>query len=322
MHAIRVHQHGGPQELSWEEIPTPEPGRGQVLVKLEAVGVNYVDIYQRSGLYKLDLPFTPGSEGAGMVSAVGPGVTEFKVGDRVGYAAVPGAYAEYAMVPAARLIALPAGVSAAQGAAVLLQGMTAHFLTHTTYPLRSGDTCLVHAGAGGVGLLLCQIARLRGARVLATVSNEQKAKLAREAGAEEAILYTKHDFQEEVRQLTGGRGVQVVYDSVGRATFERSLNSLAPRGLLVLFGQSSGPVPPFDAQILAQKGSLFLTRPVLQHYITSREDLLARAGDLFRWIGDGSLKVRIDSELPLQEAGEAHRRLAGRETTGKVLLVP
>ena len=322
MKAIRMKTVGGPEVLTLEDVPEPKPGPGQAVVKLEAAGLNYIDIYYRTGLYKAELPLTLGLEGGGVVTEVGPNVTEVKVGDRVAYTGVPGAYAELAAVPAARLVKLPDGLDGKSGAAAMLQGMTAHYLSHTTYPLKSGDWCLVHAAAGGVGLLLCQMAKMRGARVIGTVSTEAKAKLAREAGADEVILYTKQDFEAEVKRITGGAGVQVVYDSVGKTTFDKSLGCLALRGTLALFGQSSGPVAPFDAAILNQKGSLFLTRPSLFHYVATREELLQRSGDVLGWIKAGKLKLRIDLTLPLAQAAEAHRQLEGRQTTGKVLLIP
>ena len=321
MYAVRIHQHGGPEVLRYEEVPTPAPGEGQALVRLVACGVNFIDIYQRKGLYRVELPVVLGQEGAGVVEAVGPGVTEVKPGDRVAYSNVLGAYAEYAVVPAARLVPIPDGVTYQQAAAVMVQGMTAHYLVHSTYPLKPQDTCLVHAAAGGVGLLLVQMAKRRGATVIGTVSTEEKAKLAREAGADHVILYTQQDFEQEVMRVTEGRKVQVVYDSVGRDTFERSLNCLALRGMMVLYGQSSGPVPPFDPQVLAQKGSLFLTRPVLWNYTATRDELLWRARDVLGAVASGDLKVRIDRALPLSQAQEAHRALEGRETTGKVLLL-
>lgn len=322
MRAIRVHEHGGPEAMRLEELPTPKPGAGQALVKLEAIGVNFIDVYQRSGLYKGALPIPLGLEGSGVVEAVGPEVSEVKVGDRVAYTGVPGAYAEYALVPSARLVTLPAGLTARDGAAAMLQGMTAHYLVHATYPLKAGETCLIHAAAGGVGLLLCQMARQIGARVIGTVSTEAKARLAKEAGADEVILYTREDFEAEVKRLTDGRGVQVVYDSVGKTTFEKGLNCLAPRGYMVFFGQSSGPAPAIDPNILNAKGSLFLTRPSLFHYIATREELLRRAGEVLGWIAAGKLKLRVEKTFPLAEAAEAHRQLEGRKTTGKVLLIP
>ena len=322
MKAIRVHSPGGPEALRYEDVPQPAPGAGQVLVKVEAAGVNFVDVYQRTGLYKVALPFTLGQEAAGVVTAVGSGVSEVKVGDRVAYCHVMGAYAEYAVVPADRIVRLPEGVSTQQGAAAMLQGMTAYYLASATYPLKPGDVCLVHAAAGGVGLLLCQIAQLRGARVIGTVSTRAKATLAREAGAEDVILYTEQDFEVEVKRLTQGAGLQVVYDSVGKTTFDKGLNCLARRGLMVLYGQSSGPVGSFDPLLLSQKGSLFLTRPTLGDYIATRAELLERAGEVLGWIKSGKLKLRIDHEFPLAQAAEAHRALEGRKTTGKVLLIP
>jgi NADPH2:quinone reductase len=321
MKAIRVHAPGGPDALRYEEIERPAPGPGHVLVKIEAAGVNFIDIYQRSGHYKIPLPVTLGQEAAGTVSAAGPGVAEPKVGDRVAYAHLLGAYAEYAVVPADRVVVLPDGVSTKQGAAVMLQGMTAHYLATSTYVLKPGDTCLVHAAAGGVGLLLCQIAKLRGARVLGTVSTREKAALARGAGADDVILYTEQDFETELKRLTNGAGLQVIYDSVGKTTFEQGLGCLALRGMMVLYGQSSGAVGPFDPQVLNQKGSLFLTRPTLAHYIATRAELLGRAGEVLGWIKSGKLTVRIERELPLAQAAEAHKLLAGRRTTGKVLLI-
>ncbi len=323
MKAVRVHEAGGPEVLQLEEVPTPAPQRGEVLIRVEAAGVNFIDIYQRSGAYALPMPFVPGQEAAGTIAAVGAGVTGLKVGDRVGcYHGGLHAYAEYAIAPAEQVVSLPTGVSTAQGAAVLLQGMTAHYLTCTTYPLRPGDTCLIHAAAGGVGLLLCQVAKRRGARVIGTVSTAQKEALARGAGADEVIRYTEADFVGEVKRLTGGKGVQVVYDSVGKTTFTAGLGCLMRRGMMVLFGQSSGAVEPLDPQVLNQRGSLFLTRPTLGHYVATRTELEQRAGDLFQWLQDGTLSVRIDSELPLARVAEAHRALAGRRTTGKVLLLP
>jgi NADPH2:quinone reductase len=322
MHAIRVPQYGGPEAMRLEELPTPRPGDGQALVRLEAAGVNFIDVYQRTGLYKNPLPVPLGLEGAGVVEAVGPGVTTVRVGDRVAWTGVPGSYATHAVVPADRLVTLPAGLDGRAGAAAMLQGMTAHYLAHTTYPLKRGDACLVHAAAGGVGLLLCQMARRAGARVIGTVSTEEKAALAREAGADEVILYARQDFEAEVKRLTGGRGLQVVYDSVGRDTFDKGLNCLAPRGYMVLFGQSSGPVGPLDPQILNAKGSLFLTRPSLFHYTASREELVERAGEVLGWVQKGELRLRIGATFPLAEAARAHRDLEGRRTTGKVLLLP
>lgn len=321
MQAVRIHEHGGPEVLRSEQVPTPTPGQGQALVRLVACGVNFIDVYQRKGLYKIELPATLGQEGAGVVEAVGPDVTEVKPGDRVAYSNVLGSYAEYALVPAQRLVPIPDGVTYQQAAAAMLQGMTAQYLVTSTYPLKPGDVCLVHAAAGGVGLLLVQMAKRRGAVVIATVSTEEKAKLAREAGADHVILYTQQDFEQEVLRITEGRKLQVAYDSVGKDTFEKSLNCLALRGMLVLYGQSSGPVPPFDPQLLAQKGSLFLTRPVLWNYTATREELLWRAGEVLGWVRTGELKLRIDRAVPLSQAAEAHRALEGRQTTGKVLLL-
>ena len=322
MKAIRVHAPGGPDALRYEAMPEPAPGPGQALVKIEAAGVNFIDVYQRTGLYKVAMPFTLGQEAAGTVAAVGAGVSEPRVGARVAYSSVMGAYADYAAVPADRLVALPDGVSTRQAAAAMLQGMTAHYLATTTYPLKPGHACLVHAAAGGVGLLLCQVARRQGARVIGTVSTPEKAALARDAGAHEVILYTEQDFEVEVKRITGGAGVEVVYDSVGKTTFDKGLNCLKPRGYMVLYGQSSGPVGAFDPQVLSQRGSLFLTRPTLGHYIATRAELAARAGEVLGWIARGELKVRIERELPLAQAAEAHRLLEGRKTTGKVLLIP
>lgn len=322
MKAIRVHQNGGPEALSYEDVPLPEPGPGEVRVKIEAAGLNFIDVYKRKGLYKGSLPMTPGEEAAGVVDSVGSDVTDIQVGQRMAYAQSMGSYAEYAVVPARVLVPVPDAVPLQDAAAVMLQGMTAHYLCYSTYPLRAGDTALVHAAAGGVGLLLVQIAKGLGARVIGTVSTEEKAQLAREAGADEIILYTQVDFETEARRLTEGRGVEVVYDSVGKDTFERSLNCLRPRGFMVLYGQSSGPVPPFDPQILNARGSLYLTRPSLGHYVATRTELLQRAGDLFQSMLDGNLQVRVDTAFPLADAAEAHRYIEGRQTKGKVLLIP
>jgi NADPH2:quinone reductase len=322
MRAVRVHNFGGPEVLKNEEIAVPEPKAGEARVKIEAIGLNYVDIYQRTGLYPASLPFTLGRESAGLVDATGPNVAEVKVGDRVAYAMEPGAYAEYAVVPAWKLVPVPANVDTLSAAATMLQGMTAHYLAHSTYPLNQGDTALVHAAAGGVGLLLIQVAKRRGANVIGTVGTEAKAELAKRAGADHVILYTQSDFLQEVKKITGGAGVHVVYDSVGQTTFEKSLDCLRPRGCLALFGQASGPVPPFDLGKLAAKGSLFVTRPTLLHYMSDRRELLERAGDLFNWISSGNLKLRIEKTFPLAEAAEAHRQLEGRRTTGKVILLP
>ena len=322
MKAIRVHQYGSPEVMVLEDVSPPKPKEGHAVVRLEAIGVNFIDIYQRMGLYPLPLPFTPGNEGAGTVQEIGPGVTEVAPGDRVAYSGAIGSYAQYALVPSWRLVRIPQGIDAQQAAAAMLQGMTAHYLSHDAYPLKTNDFCVVHAAAGGVGLLLVQMAKRRGARVIATVSTQEKARLARAAGADWVILYNEQDFESEVKRLTDESGVQVVYDSVGQATFEKSLNCLAPRGTMVLYGQASGPVPPFDPQILNARGSLFLTRPTLAHYTRNRKELLSRAEEVLGWAAKGKLTVRIGETFPLAEAGEAHRKLAGRETTGKILLVP
>ena len=322
MRAIRVHEVGGPEVLRYEDVPVPAPGPGQALVRVEAAGVNFIDVYHRAGLYKQPLPLTLGREAGGTVEQVGAGVTTVRPGDRVASEMAVGAYAEYVLVPAERLVPLPDKVSARLGAAVVLQGITAQYLVRSTYRLEPEDTCLVHAAAGGVGLLLCQMASRLGARVIATVSTEEKAGLAREAGAAEVILYTQEDFVPAVRRLTDNAGVQVVYDSVGRTTFLKGLECLAPRGMMVLYGQSSGPVEPFDPQILNQRGSLFVTRPSIGHYTPTRGELLERAAEVLDAVADGSLKVRVGEEFPLARAAEAHRALEGRRTTGKVLLIP
>jgi NADPH2:quinone reductase len=303
-----------------EDIDTPEPGRGEVRVMLKTAGVNYIDTYQRSGQYKTNLPFIPGSEGGGVVDALGPEVEGFATGDPVVYASSPGAYADYAIVPAWKLVAIPPGVNTLTATAAMLQGMTAHYLVHDTYPIRPGDTVLIHAAAGGVGLLLVQMAKMCGARVIGTVSTEEKAALAREAGADEIIRYTEQNFESEIKRLTDGRGLHAVYDSVGRDTFLKSLNCLRPRGYLVLYGQSSGAVEPIDPQLLNKAGSVFLTRPSLGHYTLDREEIQRRAGDIFAWIADGRLSVRIDKTFPLEEAAEAHRYMEDRQSKGKVLL--
>jgi NADPH:quinone reductase len=321
MKAVRVDAPGGPEAMRLVDVPEPEPREGHAVVKIEAAGVNFIDVYHRTGAYPLSFPLVLGGEGAGVVVSAGPGVTEVAPGDRVAFGGVSGTYAELASVPAAKLVHVPDGIATKQAAAVMVQGLTAHYLATSTYPLKSGDTCLVHAAAGGVGLLLCQIARLRGARVFGTVSTEEKAKLAREAGAE-TILYTKEDFAAEVRGRTDGVGIRVVYDGVGRDTFDRSLDSLMTRGMMVLFGQSSGAVPAFDPQILNKKGSLFLTRPTIAHYTRTPEELRSRAADVFGWIAAGKLKVRVFRELPLVQAAQAHRLLESRQTTGKLLLIP
>ena len=319
MKSIQVNVPGGPENLQLVDIPTPRPGPGQALVRLAASGVNFIDIYFRTGLYKADLPITIGSEGAGTVEAVGEGVTEVAPGDRVAYAMARGSYAEYAVVPAVQLVKIPAHLDFQSAAAAMLQGMTAHYLTHSTFALKAGDTCLVHAAAGGAGGLIVQMAKNLGARVLGTVSTAEKAQIARQSGADEVILYTEREFDVEARRLTGGRGVDVVYDSVGKTTFEKSLNALRPRGTLALFGQSSGSVPAFDPAILA-KGSLFLTRPGLPHYLLTREELLWRAGEVLDAIDAGKLRLRIDRTYPLADAAAAHRDLESRKTAGKLLL--
>jgi NADPH:quinone reductase len=321
MEAIVVREVGGPEVLQSTSVDVPEPGFGEVRVRLSAVGVNFIDVYHRTGLYPLDPPFTPGQEGAGVVAALGPGVTEFAVGDRVAYAMQLGSYAEQVVIPADRLVAVPDGVALEDAAAVMLQGMTAHYLVHSTYAVQQGDTVLVHAAAGGVGLLLVQMASRAGARVIGTASTHEKARMARDAGAEHVILYSEQDFQAEARRLTGGKGLQVVYDSVGKTTFLGSLHSLAPRGMLVLFGQSSGPVDPLDPALLAKNGSLFLTRPSLAHYTAFREELVWRAGSVLNSLVEGTLRLRIDRTYPLTDAAEAHRDLEGRRTSGKVLLL-
>ncbi len=320
MKAILVQEPGGPEKMQLTEVAAPTPGPKQALVRIAASGVNFIDVYFRTGLYKADLPIVLGSEAAGTVAAVGPDVTEVQPGDRVAYAMARGSYAEYAVVPAWQLVKIPDGLDFQTAAAVMLQGMTAHYLTHSTYPLKSGDTCLVHAAAGGAGGLIVQMAKMLGARVFGTVSTAEKARIARQHGVDEAILYTKQDFEAEVKRLTGGRGVDVVYDSVGKTTFDKSLNSLRPRGLLALFGQSSGSVPPFDAGILNAKGSLFLTRPSLGHYVANRAELLERAGDVLNWVASGKLKLRIDRTYPLADAAAAHRDLESRQTAGKLVL--
>lgn len=322
MRAIRIHETGGPEQFRLEDVPVPMPGPGQARVKIEAAGVNFIEVYQRKGQYKLPLPLTLGGEAAGVVDAVGPGVTEVRVGDRVASSAMLGTYAEYAIVPVTQLVPVPAGVDLRTAAAAMLQGMTAHYLSHSTFPLHPNQTALIHAAGGGAGQLLVQYAKRLGARVIGTAGSERKAQLAREAGADEVILYTQQDFEAETKRLTDGRGVDVVYDSVGKDTFDKSLNCLKRRGYLVLFGQSSGPVPPMDPQILNSKGSLFLTRPTIAHYTAERDELLWRANDLFTSLLNGSLRVRIDKAFPLAQAAEAHAYLEARKTEGKVLLIP
>jgi NADPH2:quinone reductase len=322
MKAIQIHETGGPEVLKLAELPIPEPGPGQVLMRVEAIGVNFVELYFRKGVYKTTLPFTPGSEAAGTVEELGPGVTGFAAGDAVASVSVLGSYAEYALVTAAQLVKIPEGVSLEQAAAAMLQGMTAHYLLYSTYPLKAGETALVHAGAGGVGLLLTQMAAKLGARVITTVSTHEKAELSREAGASDVILYTEKDFAAEVKRLTGGKGVNVVYDSVGKATFDGSLNCLCPRGMLALFGGASGPVPPFDPIQLSSKGSLFVTRPSLWHYIATREELEWRANDVLGWVASGDLKLRMEHVYELADAAHAQIDLEARKTTGKILLEP
>jgi len=322
MKAIRVYEAGGPEVLRYEDVSVPEPGPAEALVEIEAIGLNFIDIYYRKGLYEGAFPFIPGFEAAGTVKAVGPEVREVEVGDRVVYSLALGAYAEQASVPAWKLVKLPSGIDPQQAAAIILQGMTAHYLTHSAYGLTSGETALVHAAAGGVGQLLVQMAKMRGARVIGTVSSEEKAELVRQIGADEVILYTEKDFESEVHRLTQAAGVEVVYDSVGKTTFEKSLNCLKTRGYMVLFGQSSGSVPPIDPQILNTKGSLFLTRPSLFHYVSSRGQLLRRAEEVLMWVANGDLKVQISEKFPLSEASDAHTAIEERKTTGKILLLP
>lgn len=322
MKAVRVKEHGGPEVMSYEDVDVPELGANDVLVKIEAAGINYIDTYQRSGLYQIPLPATLGLEGAGTVEEIGPEVTLFAKGDRVAYTSVLGSYAEYAAVPEAKLVNVPDGVSFAEGAAAMLQGCTAHYLSQSTYPIKNGDSCLIHAAAGGVGLLLIQMAKMAGAFVIGTCSTEEKAELARAAGADEVILYSETDFEPEVKRITEGRGVNVVYDSVGKDTFDRSIDCLQPLGYMVLYGNASGPVTEFNPATLGPKGSLFLTRPTLFAYTADRESLVWRSSDVFNWINEGKLKLRVEHFFPLAEAQEAHRALEGRKTTGKVILTP
>ena len=323
MKAIRVNEYGGPETMSYEDVEVPEPGPGEALVKLSACGINYIDVYQRSGVYQGDLPFTLGLEGAGEVVALGDGVEDVSTGDYVAFAGVPGSYAGYVAAPVENLVPFNVTyVEARVAAAVMLQGMTAHYLSHSTFPLQEGHVAFVHAAAGGVGLLLCQLAKMRGATVIGTVSTEEKAKLAKGAGADEVILYTEQDFAEETNRITGGAGVDVVYDSVGASTFYGGLDALRPRGYMVLFGQASGPVPPLDLQVLNQKGGLFVTRPSLGQYNATREELLWRAESLFTWIGQNNLDIRIGGSYALEDAAQAHEDLEGRKTTGKLILIP
>ena len=322
MKAIQIRATGGPDVLELAELPIPVPGPGQVLIRIEAIGVNFIEIYFRKGTYKAALPLIPGSEAAGTVEDLGSGVNGFEPGDLVASVAVAGSYSEYALVPAAQLVKVPAGLSPEKAAAAMLQGMTAHYLVYSTYPLKAGDTALVHAGAGGVGLLLTQMAARIGARVITTVSSEAKAELSREAGASDVILYTEQDFEAELKRLTHGKGADVVYDSVGKTTFEKSLNCLRPRGLLALFGGSSGPVPPFDLIQLSSKGSLYVTRPTLWHYVASRSELEWRAGDVLGWAASGDLKLRTEHVYSMTDAAQAQTDLESRKTTGKILLEP
>ena len=320
MRGIKVERYGGPEVLEYGELPNPTPGAGEVLVRVRVAGVNFTDIYQRTGTYPGALPFTPGVEGVGIVEKLGSGVTEVKVGDRVGWVMIKGGYAELIALPAQRLVPIPSGVDDRTAAALLLQGMTAHFLLTDCYRVQKGDWILIHAAAGGVGLLMTQIAHMLGARIIGSTSTEEKAALAREAGADDIVLYTKEDFQQAARRITGGEGVSVVYDSVGKTTFLKSLDSLRPRGYMVLFGGSSGPAPTIDPMILNPKGSLFLTRPTLGNYISSREELLRRASDVFGWAAKGVVKVRAEHDYALADASKAHADMEARKTTGKILL--
>jgi len=322
MKTVLVRRTGGPEVLEMEERPTPRPGPGEALVRVEAAGVNFIDIYYRTGAYSRDLPFVLGEEGAGVVEAVGPGVREPSIGDRVAWAGAPGSYATQVIARADRLVPLPDAVTSRQAAAVMLQGMTADFLARSTFRLEAGKSCVVHAAAGGVGLLLVQMAKRAGARVFAITSTDEKAKLAREAGADDAVLSTREPFDEVVRARAGGMGVDVVYDSVGASTFDRSLLCLRPRGMLVLFGQASGRVPPIDLQVLNARGSLFVTRPKLGDYVATRAELLERASRVLGAVASGDLRARIYAEYPLPQAAEAHTALASRSTTGKLLIVP
>lgn len=322
MQAVRVHQFGGREAMQVEDIPQPQPGAGEVLIEIEAAGINFIDVYQRTGTYPNPLPYGLGMEGAGVVRQVGPDVGEFREGDRVAWSTVAGSYAEFVVAPVAKIVPVPDGVTSQQAAALMLQGMTAHYLTHSTYPVQQGDRVLVHAAAGGTGQLIVQMAKRRGATVYGTVSTAEKAQIAREAGADEVIRYTEQDFEAEVKRLTDGKGVHVVYDGVGKTTFDKGLNSLRPRGYMVLFGQASGPVEPINPQVLNAKGSLFLTRPTLFHYVAERHELLERAADVLGMAASGALNVRIDHAYPLAEVAAAHEHLEGRGTMGKLLLVP
>jgi NADPH2:quinone reductase len=322
MKHIQVSRCGGSEELKLVESPKPSPGPGQALVKVAASGVNFIDVYFRCGLYKAELPFTPGNEGSGTVESVASDVTDLKPGDRVAWAMYRGSYSEYALVPAAQLVPLPDSVDLNTAAAAMLQGMTAHYLTHSTFPLKTGDKVLVHAAAGGAGRLIVQMAKMLGATVYGTAGTDAKAAIAKEAGADEVIVYTRDDFAVEVKRLTGGKGVDVIYDSVGATTFLKGLDLLRPRGMMALFGQSSGPVAPIDPNILNPKGSLFLTRPSLAHHCLTREELLWRSGDVLGWIGSGKLTLRIDKTYPLADVATAHTDLESRKTAGKLLLIP
>jgi NADPH2:quinone reductase len=322
MRAIQITHTGGAEVLVLRELPTPTPGLGEALVQIEACGVNFIDIYLREGRYASPLPFIPGMEAAGTIIALDPDVAGLKVGDRVAWCGAPGTYAQFAVAPLSRLIAVPEGVTTRQAAAAMLQGMTAHYLAYSSYAIQPGDAVLVHAGAGGVGLLLIQMAKRLGARVFSTVSTEEKAALARAAGADETILYNHEDFTARVRELTNGAGLPVVYDSVGKTTFDGSLTCLRPRGTLVLYGGASGAVPPFDLIQLSTRGSLYITRPTLKDYTATRDELVRRAGDVLRWIAEGTLKLRLEHNYPLADAAQAHLDLEGRKTTGKLLLIP
>ncbi len=322
MRAIQIHETGGSEVLRLVDLDIPEPGPGQVLIRVEAIGVNFIEIYFRKGIYKAALPMIPGSEAAGTIEELGPGVTGFKAGDSVASVSALGSYAEYALVPAAQLVKVPAKLTPEQAAAAMLQGMTAHYLCHSTYPLKKGETALIHAGAGGTGLLLTQMAKRIGAHVITTVSTREKAELSKEAGADDVILYTEKDFEFEVKRITDGKGVDVVYDSVGKVTFDKSLNSLHPRGMMVLFGASSGPVPLFDLTQLNSRGSLYVTRPSLWHYIATHAELEHRATEVLNWVASGQLKLRTEHIYPLAEVAQAQNDMEARKTTGKILLEP
>ena len=322
MKAIQITNFGDSSVLKYTDVVTPKPSNTEIVIKQEAIGVNFIDIYQRSGVYQVDLPFIPGEEGAGIVTQVGKNVSRFKIGDKVAYSMAPGSYAEYAVVSEEIAVSIPDKIDFPIAASVLLQGMTAHYLVYSTFKLKPEDSCLIHAGAGGVGLLLIQMAKNIGARIIATVSNEEKKQLAINAGADEVIIYTKQNFTEEVKKITSNKGVSVVYDSVGKTTFEDSLDCLKPRGYMVLYGQSSGAVPPVDPQILNRKGSLFLTRPTMTNYILNNDELKWRSNDIFQWMSEGKLDIRIGLSLPLQQAAQAQDALGSRKTTGKVILIP